>query len=125
MGCKSRSVGSVGTLIVSLIIQNLRSFAKRERRRKTRKGESKGDSRENPQSVGVSQTALPSLNSHDSSIRLNDTQLQGVSKSESDSVIYVNLPLTLWYAPWLGVVDRVNTSGKMELSGSLLTSSDY
>jgi len=82
-------------------------------------------SRENPQSVGMSQTTLPSLNSHDSSIRLNDTQLQGVSKSESDSVIYVNLPLTLWYTPWFGVVNGVNTSGEVELSGSLLASSYY
>ena len=88
-------------------------------------GRVKRDSRENPQSVGMSQTTLPSLNSHNSSIRLNDTQLQGVSKSESDSVIYVNLPLTLWYTPWFGVVNGVNTSGEVELSGSLLTSSDY
>jgi hypothetical protein len=73
----------------------------------------------------MSQTTLPSLNSHNSSIRLNDTQFQGVSKSESDSVVHVNLPLTLWYTPWFGVVDRVNTSGEVELSGSLLASSDY
>ena len=95
------------------------------RRKKKEEGREKGDSRENPQSVGMSQTTLPSLNSHDGSIRLNDTQFQGVSKSESDSVIYVNLPLTLWYTPWFGVVDRVNTSGEVELSGSLLASSDY
>ena len=73
----------------------------------------------------MSQTTLPSLNSHDGSIRLNDTQLQGVSKSVSDSVVYVNLPLTLWYTPWFGVVNGVNTSGEVELSGSLLTSGDY
>lgn len=120
-------VSGVGGDADCQLLFSISSFLQKERgrRRKTRKGESKGDSRENPQSVGVSQTALPSLNSHDSSIRLNDTQFQGVSKSVSDSVVYVNLPLTLWYAPWLGVVNRVNTSGKVELSGSLLTSSDY
>jgi hypothetical protein len=121
----------VGTLFVSIMSRTSFQSGKgngQGRIGKTRKEEGRrrrGDSRENPQSVGMSQTTLPSLNSHNSSIRLNDTQLQGVSKSESDSVVYVNLPLTLWYTPWLGVVDRVNTSGEVELSSSLLASSDY
>jgi len=129
MGCKSRSVGSVGTLSVSFIAKTSNESRKRQKRRKNRKGQEgtkkERDSRENPQSVGMSQTTLPSLNSHNSSIRLDDTQLQGVSKSESDSVIYVNLPLTLWYTPWFGVVNGVNTSREVELSGSLLASGYY
>jgi hypothetical protein len=101
-------------------------MVRRERRKKNEgRRKRKEDSRENPQSVGMSQTTLPSLNSHDGSIRLDNTQLQGVSKSESDSVVYVNLPLTLWYTPWFGVVDGVNTSGEVELSSGLLASGDY
>ena len=70
----------------------------------------------------MSQTTLPSLNSHDGSIRLDDTEFQGVSESVSDPVVDVDLPLTLWDTPWFGVVDWVDTSRKVELSCSLLTS---
>ena len=82
------------------------------------------DLRQDPESVGVSQTTLPSLNSHDGSIRLDDTESQGVSESVSDPVVDVDLPLTLWDTPWFGVMDWVDTSRKVELSCSLLTSGD-
>lgn len=73
----------------------------------------------------MSQTTLPSLDSHDGVIWLDDAQLQGVSESISDPVVDVNLPLTLGDTSGLGVVDGVDTSREVELSSSLLASGDW
>jgi hypothetical protein len=73
----------------------------------------------------VTETTLPSLNGHDGVVGLDDGELEGVAESVSDSVVDVNLPLTLGNTSGLGVVDGVNTSGKVELSGSLLASGDW
>jgi hypothetical protein len=73
----------------------------------------------------MSQTTLPSLNSHDGCIGFDDAQLECVSESVSDSVVDVDLPLSLWYTPWFGVMDWVNTSGEVELSSSSFISGDY
>jgi hypothetical protein len=78
--------------------------------------------RQDPEGVGVSETTLPSLDGHDGSVRLDDAELESVSKTESDPVVDVNLPLTLGYASGLGVVDGVDTSREMELSSGLLAS---
>lgn len=73
----------------------------------------------------MAETTLPSLNGHDGVVGLDNGELEGVAESVSDSVVDVNLPLTLRDTSGLGVVDGVNTSREVELSGSLLASGDY
>ena len=58
----------------------------------------------------MAETTLPSLDGHDGSVWLDNTELQGVGESVSDPVVDVNLPLTLGNTSGLGVVDGVNTS---------------
>lgn len=59
----------------------------------------------------MAETTLPSLDGHDGGVRLDDAELEGVGKTESDPVVDVDLPLALRHTPGLGVVDGVDTSG--------------
>ena len=72
----------------------------------------------------MAETALPALDGHDGSVGLDDAELEGVGETITDSVVDVDLPLALGHTSGLGVVDRVDTSGQVELTGSLLASSD-
>lgn len=73
----------------------------------------------------MSETALPSLDSHDGSLWLDDTKGKSLLETIPDSVVDVNLPLVGRDASGLGVVDGVNTSREVELSGGLLISGDW
>lgn len=72
----------------------------------------------------MAKTTLPALDGHDGSVGLDDAELEGVGKTITDPVVDVNLPLALRHTSGLGVVDRVDTSGQVELTGSLLASGD-
>ena len=70
----------------------------------------------------MAETTLPSLDGHDGSIRLDDAEVEGVAETESDTVVDVDLPLVGRDSSRLGVVDRVDTAGEVELTGGLLAS---
>lgn len=66
--------------------------------------------RQDPEGVGVAETTLPSLDSHDGGVRLDDAELEGVGKTVSDPVVDINLPCSLGHTSGLGVVNGVDTS---------------
>lgn len=72
----------------------------------------------------MAQTAPPALNSHDRLLRLNDAEVERGAETKPDSVVDVDLPLLGGDAAGLGVVNGVDTSRQVELSGSLLVSGD-
>lgn len=77
---------------------------------------------EDTKRVSVAKTALPSLDSHDGSLRLNDAQTESHPETISNPVVNVNLPLLSRNTAGFREPDGVNTSRKVELSSGLFVS---
>lgn len=80
---------------------------------------------EDTESVGVSETTLPALYGDDRGTSLDDVEVETAAETEPDTVVDVDLPLVALDAAGLGVPDRVDTTGEVQLARSLLVAGDY
>lgn len=84
-----------------------------------------GGHREDTEGVGVAETTLPALYGDDRGASLDDVKVKAAAEAEPDTVVDVDLPLVALDAAGLGVPDRVDTTGEVQLARSLLVAGDY